>query len=164
MEVGDLVRYQDRTWRIYKRDRQVRTFQLLHWDKTSAEVADNDPNLILVASPAKDWPFVALPRRSETQGRIELITRTLRGVVIDLFPNTDWVPSDPLRAGGSLFFHPGIGLRQGEVLSAKYENGLLVKVPITRGFGTIDERKTRQRSSRPKAPTVWGHLLDDNED
>lgn len=161
MLVGDLVEYQDKVWKVYKAIRDVRTLILIHIDGSKVEVADDDPEMSFVASPTKNWPFVALPRKAEKSGPIIQIQRPVRNRPHVLRPNLDWTSSDPGRAGGSVFFNPDLKLRIGEVLVATFRNGSLGRVPITKTFGSIAQKRQRAEQE-PENTTLFGRLLDDD--
>lgn len=160
MKAGDLVEYQGKDWRVYKSNRNLRTVILIHWDQSKVEVADDDPEVTLLADPST-WPFVALPRKFESSGRVIKVSRTRSGRTVELSPNRDWTPSDPLRAGGSIFFNPKLKLMLAEILVAAHENGDLSRVPITKGFGSMSLRK--KRAAKPQQRSLMAHIMDDDD-
>jgi len=162
VDIGDLVEVQSKSWQVYKKDSRVRTLTLLHADGTKLEVADDDPEVIFVASPIKNWPFVALPRKPEKSGPIVSIQRTVRGRVLELKANSGWSLSDPGRAGGSVFLNPDLKLKVGDILVAKYHDGSLSRVPITKTFGTMAQKRQRLVEKGQEADSsLYGILLDD---
>lgn len=166
MKVGNLVRYEDQAWRVYRADAQVRTVTLLHWSGQTLEVEDDNPGLKVIAD-VSVWPFVAAPRKAEKAGRLTRLIRTTEGRTVDLEPNVDWVPSDPFRSGGSIFLNPKLRLRIGEILVAHHTSDsnkiTMSRVPITRGFGSVSQRQKRSGMDRPREPRTWmDHLIDDD--
>jgi hypothetical protein len=164
MQVGEIVRYAEQSWRVYKMDRQVRTAILVKWDGTREEIADDDPGAVVVCNPSTAWPFTTSPRRSERAGRIVKLTRATNPPR-ELVPYVDWAPSDQYRAGGSIFLNPRLGFRIGEVLSAEHQNGSLSRITITQAFGTMAQRQLR--AMKPKLPVRAGRfnsLMDDGMD
>jgi hypothetical protein len=152
--VGDIVRYQDKVWKVSGHNRDYGTFVLVNFEAERVEVTAMEPLEVLYATSA--WPFVALPAKAFKSGRITEVRRRN----VSLRPMFDWVPSDLIRAGGSLFFSPELRLQVGEVLVAKHEKGSLIRVSITRAFGTGTQRKRRkERPWKPPAPvTVYDRL------
>lgn len=165
MQVGELVEYKGHTWRVYRTDRQVRTATLIRWDGVQEEIENDNEEAKVVANPSRSWPFVAAPVRSSRVGRIVKLTRVVRNRPQELIPYVDWVPSDPLRAGGSIFLNPELKFCIGEVLSAEHQDGSLSRISITKSFGTLSQR--RKRAEKPKIPQRLNRLqniYDDDDD
>ena len=138
---------------------------MLDFDLNKTEVPDDLDafpdkefgELTVICNPSLSWPFVAAPvnRRG---GRITGIRR--RGA--ELVPFQDWVPSQLLRPGGSLFFNPNLRLRTGEVLVAQHANGKVGRVTITKAFATVAQRKKRSAPKEDTRPSAFDRLLDDD--
>lgn len=174
MKVGDIVHYQDRSWKVSSCNRDYGTCVLVSF--RTPEGSDSGVTCIEVAATTEvehlfdttKWPFAVIPTKPFKSGRIIEVRR--RGVV--LCPMVDWVPSDLFRAGGALFFNPVLGISTGELLVAQHERGLMTRVPITRAFGTGRQRQHRKANPwKPKAlVTVYDRLMgrspfdDDDED
>jgi len=154
MKIGDIISYQGKVWKVSGQNRDYGTFVLVSFDAVRIEVPAAlkiDPLFSTTG-----WPFVALPTKAFKAGRVIEVRRD--GVVLQ--PMVDWVPSDMLRAGGSLFFNPNLGISVGEVLVACHEKGSLTRIPIMRGFGSVVQRKRqKERPWKPKPPvTVYDRL------
>lgn len=159
MDTGDIVLYRDKLWRFSSSNRDFGTCILVNFDTERVEVSSADTSVKVLYS-TTGWPFSVIPAKAFKAGRIVEIKR--RGVA--LRPLVDWVPSDMLRAGGSLFFNPDLKLQSGEVLVARHEKGFLARVPITKAFGTGKQRQKRKASPWKPAPpvTVYDRLTGDS--
>ena len=166
MKIGDIVHHEGRLWKVSARNRDFGVFVLVDAEANRTEVASNESLEVLHSITA--WPFVALSTKAFRLGRVVEVKRN--GQV--LTPLVDWVPSDMVRAGGSLFFNPSLNLRVGDTLIARYEGGSVGKVPITKAFGNVRQRKVRKNNPwKPPAPkTTYDRLTgpglfdDDEED
>lgn len=154
MNIGDIIFYQDKLWKVSGQNRDYGTLVLVSFDAVRIEVPAGLKIDQWFSTTA--WPFVALPTKTFKAGRVIEVRRG--GSVLK--PMLEWVPSDMLRAGGSLFFNPSLGLEVGEVLVACHEKGSLTRVSILRDFGSIKQRQQRKASPwKPKAPvTVYDRL------
>lgn len=153
MKVGDIVLYQESRWKVSSHSRSFRTCQLVAFDGRKVEVPDDldltpEPELKVLFNPPEQWPFTASPVHSFSSGPIVDIVRG----PASLLPLVDWVPSDFLRPGGSIFFNPALKLRLGEILVSVHRDGTRNRITITRTFGTI--RSRRHRVNNP--PKVKG--------
>ena len=148
MVVGELVEYGGHRWRVYKLDKGVRTVALVRWGGTTEEVADDDPGLVVVDNPS-EWPVVTA-RIKPTSGALIKLSIARRGRLQALQPLVDWVPSDLMRAGGSIFINPKLALAVGEVLIAEYKDGSASRIPITKRYGSLAQRKVARASTPPK--------------
>ena len=163
MKIGDVVRHEGRLWKVSGHNQEFGVFVLIDSEAARTEVASDD--CLEVVHSTSDWPFVALPTKAFRYGRV---VRVLRNGVA-LRPLVDWAPSDMLRAGGSLFFNPDLSLKPGETLVAHYEKGRPGKVPITKAFGSIQQRKNRKPWKPAEPVTVYDRLsgidlFDDEEE
>ncbi len=157
-DIGDVVRHQEVLWKVSGRNRDFGTLLLVDDHVRRVEVpADLDLEIL---HSTKDWPFVAIPTKAFKYGRIVSVEHNR--IMLHLF--LDWVPSDMLRAGGSLFFHPTLGLQIGDVLVATHEKGAHTRISITKSFGNIKKRQRRkQRPWKPKASsTTYDRLMGKN--
>jgi hypothetical protein len=163
MNVGDIVLYQGARWKVVSHEPSFRTCQLVQFNGTKVEVPD-DEDLKVLFNPAKSWPFVAGP----VHARSGPLIGVLRGA-LSLGPLVDWVPSDFLRPGGSIFFNPELRLRQGEILVGLHKDGTRSRISITKAFGTVRLRKHRVANPlKAKGPkSSFDRLMSDdlfNED
>lgn len=154
-DVGDLVLYQERYWRILKRDGGLRTFTLQAWDESTVEVEDDSSDIVFHATPTK-WPYVMAPPMGAYAKRFEKLTRFVRVKAIELGPYKDWTPVDILRPGGAIFVNPKLKLLPGEVLVVHYANGSQSRVLVNKNMGSIAKRKKRNEIPTPK--NLWDHL------
>lgn len=140
MKVGDVVSHGGQRWKVLTQNRAVRTCLLVGFDGARLEVPDDlqPPELEVLYNPAQDWPYVPAPIRP----RAGPVVNVIRGQV-GLAPFQDWVPSDFMRPGGSIFFSPKLRLRAGEVLAAQHKDGSRSRLNITHSFGTIQQRQAR---------------------
>lgn len=145
MQIGDIVLYSEKRWKVLSTSGAFRTCQLASFDGSKAEVpddldqrSDGPPQLKVLYNPAVSWPFTAIPLRAKAGP----ITSVFRGSV-SLGPLVDWVPSDFLRPGGTIFFNPALKLRTGEILAVVHQDQSRSRISITPNFGTIQARKHR---------------------
>jgi len=170
LDIGSIVAYSDHLWRVLRRNHGTRTAILEQWDGTTEELADDADEqqadeVSVWCNPSKDWPFVPAPSKTKA-GPIEAVTLARPGDRRVLRPMVDWVPSDRRGRGGSLFFHPSLNLRQGEVLSARHKNGSMSRVSITRSFGTLQRRMAVEMAKRrPHLPpnTIYSRLMGEDQ-
>lgn len=163
MKVGDIVLYQERRWKVESHSTSFRTCQLSQFAGEKTEVPDDlDANaelLKVLYNPADSWPFVAGP----VHVRAGPLVSVSRGAA-SLAPLVDWVPSDFLRPGGSIFFNPALRLRHGEILVGVHKDNTRSRISVTKSFGTVQRRK--QRASNPpkvKGPrSTFDRLMDDD--
>lgn len=148
MNLGAVVRYEEKLWRVYKLDSHVRTATLIRWGGHLQEVADDDPNVVVVAN-LDQWPVVTA-RVKPTAGPLVKLSLTRNGRSRALEPLVDWVPSDLMRAGGSIFMKPELNLRVGEILIAEYANGNATRIVITKRYGSMAQRKAPQSLTKKK--------------
>lgn len=163
MKRGDLVLYQDSHWIVQVHDaRRTKTALLLKADGTTEEVA-HDLDIPIVANPSQEWPFVTVPEKPRW-GRVTTVSWVRNTGLTQLVPFADWMLSDPVRSGGSLFLRPGLGLQRGHILQVAFEKGV-VNVPITVAFGTVATRQARATVKKPLRPaTIYDRLTANDED
>jgi hypothetical protein len=159
MTLGDVVEYEGHRWRVYKVDRSVRTVALIRWGGSTQEVADDDPALVVIANPS-GWPVVTA-RLKPNAGPVAKLSIARGGKLRGLRPLVDWVPSDLMRAGGSIFINPDFKLSLGEILIAEYKDGTASRIPITKRYGSVAQRSV-VRSGVKKKKGLMGFL--DGED
>lgn len=159
MKVGDIVDYRSLLWKVSSRNKDFGTFVLVSFGTERVEVPADE--VIDVVHSTVDWPFIAAPPKSFRMGRFVAIKRN--GTA--LTPFLDWVPSDIFRAGGAVFFNPGLGLKYGDVLVGVHENGGTSRLTVTRAFGSAVQRKKRKTHPwKPPAPkTVYDRLMSDDD-
>jgi hypothetical protein len=166
VKVGDLVTYDGRRWKVATSNSQYRTCTLSRPNGPSIDVPDDldrrpVPELLelkVLCHLSTEWPFIAASARPKA-GPIVKITRGRRELVM----MEDWVPSDFLRPGGSVFLNPDLRLKQGEVLAATHKDGSLSRLAVTGNFGTVKNRIARKNRPRrsPKPRTVYDRLMSD---
>jgi len=157
MIAGDLVLYLSERWLVVRVDEDFHTALLVNQAGRRVEVADAleeemPEALQVVANPASQWPLVALPTKRLT-GPVVTITipnPTVRDRVLEAW--VEWVPADPVREGGTLYFHPDLRLRQGVVLVATFKSGVKSRITIPKNFGTVSQRKTQSNVPKFLAP------------
>src|SRR5688572_20192287 len=159
MNLGDIVEYEGHRWRVFRLDKNVRTATLIRWSGTTAEVADDDPKAAVVANPC-EWPVVTA-RLKHSSGPLVKLSVARGGRMLSLRPLEDWLPSDPMRSGGSVFINPKFKLMVGEVLIAEYKDGSASRIPITKRYGSMAQRKA-VRASVPAKKGLMG-LLDGDD-
>lgn len=159
MTLGDIVEYGGHRWRVYKLDRSVRTVALIRWGGLTEEVADDDPGIVVMGNPI-DWPVVTAPLKPNA-GPVVKLSIARGGQLRGLRPLVDWLPSDLMRAGGSIFINPDFKLALGEILIAEYKNGTASRIAITKRYGSVAQRKV-VRSGVRKKKGLMGFL--DGED
>lgn len=159
-KIGDIVLYRDARWKVSSHSTSFRTCQLVQFSGEKLEVADDDPALEVLFHPATSWPFVAGP----VHARSGPLVSVKRGE-IGLAPLVDWVPSDFLRPGGSVFFNPSLRLRNGEILVGIHANGARSRITITKAFGTVRTRQHR-KANPPKLSgprSSFDRLMNDDD-
>lgn len=166
MNVGDIVRFEGKLWRVETHDKTARLCKLRDWEEDLVEVPDDledaeveaaEGELTVYARPSEEWPFVAAPNRTGWGP----VTQVLWNAN-PLTPLQDWVPSSKLRQGGSLFFNPALGLRSGDVVLAVHKGGRRSRVNITGGFGTIKARKAGRMAPKPRRANRASALIDND--
>jgi len=173
MKLGDLVKYQDKLWLVNGSDKQVRTVYLSCQDGTQTEIADQldrtDPDTVkVVANPSEQWNLLTSPVCS---GFGPLVKMTVPGVLGRkervLTPWVEWIPSDPLRGGGSIFVHPSIKLLPGMVLFVTHKNGSINRINVPKVVGSVKQRQKlaqQKRDSKKKDSSTCYSMLDKDDE
>jgi len=166
MKLGDLVQYKGTHWIVRRHDpKRTRMATLVAASGQSEEVAhDSDAKgqVVVIANPSTEWPFIVLKERPKFGKLVEIIRFRGMTVTAHLQLNVDWVPSDPLRSGGAVFFSPTLGLLVGETLSALHEHGR-ASFTVPANFTTVRAR-VEKATPKPREPkSAYDHLLDEDE-
>lgn len=160
MKLGDLVSYIDGFWVVTRYDpKRTRTATLRNATGTSIEVP-HDESVSVLANPSQEWPFIAAPIKPKW-GPITTLVRPSPSGTITLTLYQDWIPSEPSRAGGSLFLNPNLRLQIGDYLLATHANGTSSSIVISTAFGTVHQRQTRAAAKPKPDRTAYTRLLDD---
>jgi len=169
MKRGDLVLYEGSHWVVQLYDaKRLRVALLLKADGTTQEVPHNldqdETVLKVIGNPPTEWPFITVPEKPRW-GQVTTVSRVERSGLKPLEPFADWILSDPLRSGGSLFLRPTLGLRMGDIIQVAFTKaGSVVNVQITAGFGTVAARQARATVPKPARPsTTYDRLLNEDE-
>jgi len=159
MDLGDLVRYQDKSWSVTSYDRVARLMILHTSEGEKIELPReydriHSSELQIVTHPPTKWPMLTAPTRSGAGPFVQLMVPPPpgRGSERVLVPWVDWVPSDCAREGGSFFVSPEVGLLPGMLLIATHKNGALVRIVVPKTFGTVQQRKILANSRKPLEP------------
>lgn len=162
MDIGDVVQYRQSRWRVISFSPGLRVYTLANAKgKTEApDDAEALEDLQVLFNPGREWPFVVVPIQSKGGP----IVKVFRGEQ-ELELMVDWVPSDFVRSGGSIFFSPNLNLRRGEVLSGVHQSGgVRSRITISPSFGSAKTRKRRslqpQKTAKPK--TMLDRLIENN--
>ena len=156
MEVGDLVDYEGQRWFVLSYDRVAKVVALFNQLGERIELPRDfevtDPtSLQVVVNPSKKWQLLTAPVKPAAGPFVRLAIPGLPGrSEIFLVPWVDWIPSDPLRDGGSFFVNPERKLRPGVLLIATHRNGSVVRVVIPQTIGTVAKRKAMRAAASPK--------------
>lgn len=172
VEVGDLVDYEGQRWFVLSYDRVAKVVSLLNQQGGSVELphdfdVTNPIFLQVVVNPSKKWQLLTAPVKSNAGPFVKLVIPGLPGrEEIFLIPWTDWIPSDPLRDGGSFFVNPKRKLRPGVLLLATHRNGAFVRVVVPQTIGTVAKRKAAKAAAVPKPEpyTRYSRILKGFED
>lgn len=161
MKLGDVVHQNGTYWMVVRYDpRRTRTADLLSSAGPLITIAFDAP-VEIVANPSQDWPYVAA-KVSPRFGPIKGLSRPPATQHLVLY--RDWLPSEPSRAGGSLFLNPKLGLRYGDYLLAHHENGKTSGISIPQTFGTVAQAKKRvEAKPKPVERTAYSMLLEDKQ-
>ena len=124
MNIGDLLRWNDKLWVVKKIDSDLATGFLESQDGERA-MTEGEPTAELVAHPPREWPALQLPLK---KGR--LVDISYHGRPLQRF--ADWLKLDDLQVGGALYLNPTLGLGFGDRLTATYQHlgGRLERVPV----------------------------------
>lgn len=142
MKTGDLVQFDGARCFLLRMDPQTRMAALVYPDGRKVEVPDtldvDDPvRLQVVANPSSEWPMVACPTK---RGAGPVIRVTVPPRNRELRQWVDWMPADPLRAGGTIFFNPALRLSGGDLLLATHRSGFVSRITVPLKFGTVAQR------------------------
>lgn len=170
MKLGDLVSHETRFWIVTRYDpKRTKTATLREADGTALEVSCDAP-VTVIANPGQDWPFIAAPLKPKWGPIVTLTRPTSPGtvatggmVIVTLTLYQDWLPSEPSRAGGSIFLNPALGLQAADYLLATHSNGRASSIVIPGHFGTVYQRQARAAASpKPDPRTAYTRLLGDD--
>lgn len=172
MEVGDLVNYEGKRWFVLSYDRTAKVVALLNRLEERIELPHDfdvtDPlSLQVVVNPSKSWQLLTAKVKSSSGPFVRMVIPALPGreeIVLD--PWLDWIPSDPLRDGGSFFVNPGRMLRPGVLLLATHRDGTVQRVVIPQTIGTVAKRKAAKAAASPppKPNTRYTRVLQNLKD
>lgn len=170
MELGDLVEYGSERWIVASRNALARTVLLSRGPgQPTPEVASDDPSVKVITNPATNWPFLPCQFKPK-HGAVKQIFITRGGQTFELELLIDWVPSNFQRPGGPIFFNPDLNLRNGQVLVAVHTDESRSRLSVTRAFGSVQTRQTRQivkvaqREEAKLPPTVYAHMMQEEDD
>jgi hypothetical protein len=162
---GDLIEFANNRWIVGQRRREVRTHVIYSSTGMSAEMPDNADKMGIckvLCNPSKDWPVIIIKSRPGTWGPMSTITDLRTGVALRVM--ADWVPANVGRVSGNFFVNPNLGLRIGDTLLIRYDNGKTARATIPRTFATVPQ-KIAKAAEKPHEPrTVFDHLLAEDED
>jgi hypothetical protein len=171
VKLGDLVSHENRFWIVTRYDpKRTKTATLREADGTALEVPCNAP-VTVIANPGQEWPFVAAPLKPKWGPITTLARPTSPGtvatgglIIVPLTLYQDWLPSEPSRAGGSIFLNPALHLQAADTLLATHSNGRSSSLVIPGHFGTVYQRRARAAASpKPVDRTAYDRLLDDDQ-
>jgi hypothetical protein len=163
VKLGDLVSHDNHFWIVARYDpKRTRTATLLNREGLSMEIPHNEP-VEVVANPSRDWPFVAAPVKPMLGPVVGITRSSSADVVDDLELYRDWIPSEPTRAGGSIFLSPLLRLRPGDFLLLRHVTGKTSRVVIPHTFGTIGQKQARNIAKPKPVKTAYTRLLDDDD-
>lgn len=154
---SDLVIYQDETWTITKVDAYLRVAVLFSCEgvKCEAPLEDIRP----IAHPSTDWYLLTAPIKPLAGRLVEMKVPGLPGRKDKyLIPWLDWVPSDPMRAGGSIYLRSK--LPPGTTLILKHANGALSKV-VVKKLSTVEQMREKANPKKEEPRSRYDRLLDD---
>jgi hypothetical protein len=172
VEVGDLVNYEGQRWFVLSYDRVAKVVVLLNQLGEQVELPSdfevtNSIFLQVVVNPSKKWQLLTAKVKSNAGPFVRLVIPGLPGrSEIVLGPWIDWIPSDPLRDGGSFFVNPERKLRPGVLLLATHRDGSVVRVMVPQTIGTVAKRKAAKVAANPppKPYTRYSRILKSFED
>jgi len=161
VKLGDLIARDNDFWVVARFDpKRTRTATIRNAAGTAVEIPHDDI-VEVIANPSEDWPFIAAPIKA-MWGPIVQLTRPNRPDALELKLFRDWLPSEPARAGGSIFLNPSLHLGIGDYLLAKHTNGKSSSIVIPKNFGTVREKQARAASKPKPDRTVYTRLLDED--
>jgi hypothetical protein len=161
VRLGDLVESSGIFWLVVRYDpKRTKTATLLSDTGTRVDLPFN-AQVRVIANPGEDWPFVASPVKP-TWGPIQRLVVPHQERELRLYE--DWIPSEPERAGGSLFFNPKAGLQGGDLLLATHKNGKASSIVIQAGFGTVKQKQAKMASKPKPVRNMFTVILDDELD
>lgn len=164
MKLSDVVRFENQIWLVRRYDpKRTRTAILIDWEGRLRSIRFDAPEVEVIANPTKEWPFITV--RDNPKGvRITHITRIVNHLLVSLNRMIDWVPSDPVRPGGSIFLNPSLGFKPSDTLLLHWEKGSPTSVRIPSGFATMEVKVARADAAKQKveALTAYDKLLQDD--
>ena len=166
MKIGDIVLYKNEHWMVRRCDpRRTKTATLVATTGRTMVVPYETDAVLVLSNPSLEWPFVTIKERPNfgpLQSIVRLVGSVLAPVEQALTMYLDWVPSDPIRCGGPVFFSPKLGLRPGDMLLAICAKGRM-RIIIPGNFQTVAKR-VEQATPKPKQEmTAYDHLLGEDD-
>lgn len=165
MKLGDLVDIEGQPWIVRRVD--AAQAMLLDAKGQTMDVAhdlDLTGGCKVVANPATEWPCLTVKDNPKGVFLVGLVRPQGRTRFTALRQYVDWVPSDPARAGGTIFLNPDLGVQPAEVLLVQWKKGATTPLKVPVHFGTIDQRRARMERKKPVEVTAYDRLLDDRFD
>lgn len=157
ISTSDLVSYQDRVWTVTKVDPYLRVAVLYSHTGSKAEAPLED--VLVVASPSTDWYLLLTPIRPKAGRIVDLKIPSLRGQASYLIPWFDWVPSDPMRAGGSVYLREKH--RPGTTILVTYGDGTQSKVVVKKLSTVAEIREKAEPKQQETLESKYDRLLRD---
>lgn len=158
MKINDLVQYQEKRWIVRHLGELEATLQ--DGEGKNLSIALDVPDLLVIANPPEDWPYLMV--RDHPKGRfIASITRTVNRARTWLTKYVDWVPSDPARPGGAVFFNPDLDLKPAETLIINWAAAHATGITVPIHFGTVAQKVAQVVAEKPQPATVYDRLLED---
>lgn len=168
MKQGDIVRHKDHLWFVRRYDdTHYRVATLQNSKGETLEVphdadAGEQPDCVVLGNPPAEWPYAIV--KENPRGRfITGVTRIQRHMRVPLTMLVDWVPNDPVRSGGPMYFSPETGIQPAETLLISWSNGPETSLQIPVNFGSMGQRVSRA-NKKPAATTIYDRLLQDRFD
>jgi hypothetical protein len=160
VKLGDIVKREGAYWLVTRFDpKRTRTADLRSASGTVLTIPHNGV-VEVIANPSQDWPYVAAPLKPRL-GPILSLARPPTMSPLALY--RDWMPSEPSRAGGSIFLNPKLGLRHGDTLVAIHGSGGNSRIDIPATFGTVKQNKARVAAKPKPERNAFTRILEDKQ-
>lgn len=157
VSVSDLATFQGSIWLVTKVDLYLRLATLV--DPVGSKVEAPLEEVQVQAHPPTDWYLIMVPIKPRAGRVVGLKIPSLRSNPTVLTPWYDWVPSDPIRSGGSIYLrerHPA-----GTTFLVTYEIGEVAKV-VAKRLLTVGEMVAKAKPEKEEPKSKYDRLLEED--
>lgn len=158
VSVSDLVIFKGHISLVTKVDLYLQLATLV--DPVGAKVEAPLEEVQVQAHPSTDWYLIMVPIKPKAGRVVGIKIPSLRGAPTVLTPWYDWVPADPIRAGGSIYLRDRYPA--GTTFLVTHESGVVSKV-VAKKLLTVGEMVAKANPTKEAPKSRYDRLLEDDD-